>query len=87
MNQEEAREQIKKRFWNFKNRLVDVNPEYHLIFDNVIANSNSNGCLWEVLELADMHLDADIKLKGGEAYLNSTDYLNALLYGYRISVI
>jgi len=86
ISQEEAKIKIKERFWTFKNKLVDVCPEYHLVFDNVVSTSNSKGFLWEVLELADMHLKADIELRGGEKNLNSTDYLEALMYGYRCTI-
>lgn len=86
ITQEQAEVQIKKRFWTFKNRLVDVSPEYHSVFDNVVSKSNSVGLLWEVFELADMHLKADIEMLGGEDNLNSTDYLEALMYGYRCTV-
>jgi hypothetical protein len=86
ITQEQAQIQIKERFWIFKNRLVDTSPEYHSTFDNIISVSNSKGFLWEVLELADMHLKADIELRGGEKNLNSTDYLEALMYGYRCTI-
>jgi hypothetical protein len=86
ITQEQAHILIKERFWAFKNRLVDVSPEYHLVFDNIVSMSNYKEILWEVFELADMHLKTDIELKGGEDYLSSTDYLDALMYGYTCTI-
>lgn len=86
ITQEQAEIQIKERFWVFKNRLVDISPEYHSIFDSVVSKSNSKGLLWEVFELADMHLKTDAELRGGNSNLNSSDYLEALMYGYKCTI-
>lgn len=83
VTEEQAQIQIKERFWCFKNRLVDISPEYHSTFDHIVSEANSGGFLWDVLELADIHLKSDIKLKGGIHKLDSEDYMEALIFGYK----
>lgn len=82
MTQEVAENNLEKWFWMFKHKLVDEYPEYHGAFDYVIANSEENGVLYEVMEFAHRHLEVDSELKGGMDNLSITDYMNAIDYGY-----
>jgi hypothetical protein len=79
MTQEKAVNNLHKWFWKFKHKLVDDFPEYHKTFDYIVANSDENSVLYEVMEFANIYLE---EKKGGLSDLTVIDYLEALEYGY-----
>lgn len=76
-----SEELIRFRFWNFHSKLVEEYPEYRLLFDTIVSNAQDNGLLWEVLEFAQLYLEADIEMYG-MYNLNVSNYIEALEYGY-----
>lgn len=81
MPPEKAERLIRDRFWNFHSKLVDEYPEYKIMFDYIVFESQEQGLLWEVLEFAQYHLDSDIETQGLEN-ITTDNYLKALEYGY-----
>lgn len=81
MNKRKAERLIEYRFWNFHSKLVEEHPQYRLMFDKIVSDAQDNGLLWEVLELAQYHLEADIKIHGFEN-ISTSNYATALEYGY-----
>ena len=81
MNKRKAERLIEYRFWNFHSKLVEEHPQYRLMFDKIVSDAQDNGLLWEVLELAQYHLDSDIDLKG-ENNITIDNNLEAIEYSY-----
>lgn len=81
MSSEKAERLIRDRFWSFHSKLVEGFPRYKLRFDYIVSESQDKGVLWEVLEFAQYHLEADIKIHGFEN-ISTSNYATALEYGY-----
>lgn len=81
MNKHQAEKIIEYRFWNFHLNLVEKFPKYRIRFDHIVSESQNRGVLWEVLEFAQYHLEADIKIHGFEN-ISTSNYATALEYGY-----
>jgi hypothetical protein len=81
MPSEKAERLIRDRFWNFHSKLVEDFPRYKLRFDHIVSESQDRGVLWEVLEFAQYHLEADIEIHGFEN-ISTSHYSAALEYGY-----
>jgi hypothetical protein len=81
MNKRKAERLIEYRFWNFHSKLVEEYPQHRLRFDHIVSESQDRGVLWEVLEFAQYHLEADIEIHGLEN-ISTSHYSAALEYGY-----
>jgi hypothetical protein len=81
MDKLKAETLIRNRFWNFHSKLVEDFPQYRLRFDYIVSESQDRGVLWEVLEFAQYHLEADIEIVGFEN-ISTSNYATALEYGY-----
>jgi hypothetical protein len=81
MPSEKAERLIRDRFWNFHSKLVKDFPPYKVRFDHIVSESQDRGVLWEVLEFAQYHLEADIEIYGFEN-ISTSHYSAALEYGY-----
>jgi hypothetical protein len=82
MERKVAESNLEKWFWEFKHKMVDEYPEYHITFDYIVDTSYKNDVLYEVMEFAYRHLELDADERGGMNNLTIADYLKAIDYGY-----
>ena len=80
----EAKQNLEKWFYIFKEKLVDDYPEYRITFDYIITDTNEKDLLYRTFEAAFIRLEEIAKIKGGRNNLFIRDYLDSLEFGYNL---